>query len=83
MNIPKRDMNRDMPYWEPVKLDGKTAIRLVCPNGHAGFLDHNIDRFGHVTPSVDCPDDECDFHESGITLDAYNLGRFIMEARPG
>lgn len=83
MNIPKRNMHSDLPYWEPVKLDGKLAIRLACPNGHRGFLNHEIDRLGRVSPSIECPEGECGFHEGGATLDDYNLGRIIMEARPG
>lgn len=72
MNIRKRNYHRDLPYWEPVRLDDKQQVRLVCPNGHAGFLsDHNIDGQGRVTPSVECPDDRCTFHESGITLEGY------------
>ena len=71
-------MNRDLPYWEAVRLDDKREIRLVCPNGHAGFLDHNVDSQGRVTPSVECPDDSCAFHESGITLESYTLPPMTM-----
>lgn len=82
MNIQKGNMNRDLPFWEPVRLDDKLAVRLFCPSGNAGFLDHNVDGQGRVTPSVECPDDRCTFHESGITLEGYTLPPITMEDQP-
>ena len=71
MNIRARNSNRDLPYWYMARLDGKWVVRLVCPNGHAGFLDHDIDSSGRVSPSVECPDAACDFHESGVILEGW------------
>jgi len=38
-------------------------ILLTCFNGHTYRLDHEITVDGTVQPSVDCPEDGCDFHE--------------------
>ncbi len=46
---------------------------LKCGNGHIGSLsepDHMIDAAGIVVPSVVCPDDTCDWHET-VTLKGW------------
>ena len=47
-------------------------LTLKCGNGHIGSLsypDHAVDVTGVVTPSVVCPDDTCDWHETVRLLD--------------
>ncbi len=40
---------------------------VECPQCHNVFvLDHEVDRNGVITPSLDCP--LCPFHESGVML---------------
>jgi hypothetical protein len=43
---------------------GKTAV-LACPGcgRTASLLDHHIADDGKVSPSVDCPNQHCDFHK--------------------
>jgi hypothetical protein len=53
--------------WTTTTLDGETAPVIVCANGHAAFLNHDIDAAGKVTPSILCRtplDDgsECGWH---------------------
>jgi len=40
------------------------AIDVKCLYGHVSVLgnDFDIDDFGNVTPSVECPAEGCDFH---------------------
>lgn len=48
-------------YWD---VRDRTTQRMVkCPNGHIGVLDHDVDGQGNVTPSVQCPQEGCTFHE--------------------
>ena len=58
--------------WEFVVRDGKRTARIACPGcGLVATLDptdHQIDDFGNVTPSVDCPN--CEFHKT-VTLDKW------------
>lgn len=50
--------------YRPITFDGVTTAKLVCPEcGLVGDLDHDIDAQGIVTPSVDCPGEDCNFHE--------------------
>jgi hypothetical protein len=59
--------------WRPMfdaDANKKTAW-LTCPNGHIAQLDHEISSDGTVTPSVDCPVDDCDFHEF-VKLEGWN-----------
>jgi hypothetical protein len=66
----------DIPR-DPRRLDDGTApakahwwpwhgtAMLSCPNGHiASLRDHEIAVDGTVTPSVVCPWDGCNFHQS-------------------
>ena len=41
------------------------SAMVCCPGcGRIGsLLDHTIDPDGSVTPSLDCPFEQCDFHE--------------------
>ena len=54
----------EVPCWQPVKHhQGGIIPRVVCPNGHGGFIDaHTIDATGVVTPSVECPREGCGWH---------------------
>lgn len=50
------------------------VVWIICPQGHTGTLDHEIDDRGVVTPSVVCPEDGCGFHEH-IKLNGWRPGR--------
>lgn len=54
-------------------LDGATSAWalfgtqpiIACGNGHrAGIPDHEVAENGTVTPSLQCPEDGCDWHET-------------------
>ena len=47
-------------------------LTLKCGNGHIAslrYVDHIVDAAGVVTPSLRCPDDGCDWHETVRLLD--------------
>lgn len=46
--------------WKPSKLDGQPIVRVRCPKGHVGILDHSVAADGTVSPSVECQ--SCDWH---------------------
>lgn len=49
--------------WRVVKLDGVPYVRATCPGCDLeALLDHDIADDGTVSPSMDCPNDRCDFH---------------------
>lgn len=52
--------------WWPLWLtDGRLTATVICNNYHLGTLeDHAIAADGTVTPSLECPDDGCAFHEN-------------------
>ena len=57
--------------WERVTLDGVRSAAAYCVNGHFAVLSaHEIAPDGTVTPSVVCPEDECDWHEM-VRLDGW------------
>lgn len=47
-------------------------IAVACENGHIAFLhpDHFIADDGSITPSLGCPDEDCDWHVMG-RLEGY------------
>lgn len=52
-------------YWWRVGPN----VWVCCPEcGQAAGLDHEIADDGTVTPSLDCPNERCTFHESGVKL---------------
>ncbi len=60
--IPKKTQDQAPPWWQPV-IAGQKPVWIKCPNGHLGTLhDHEIAADGMVEPSVECPNDNCDFH---------------------
>ena len=62
--IPKRN-------WTIVKLDGEPAIHVICPGcGVNGLLNHVVHANGKVHPSLECPDDLCNFHDH-VILDGF------------
>ncbi len=67
MNIPRDpgDATAPGPWWRLViNKEGKKSAWLRCPNGHFGSLwDHQIAPDGKVSPSVQCPEKGCSFHE--------------------
>ncbi len=45
---------------------------VTCGNGHiAGIPDHKIDAHGTISPSLQCPEDGCDWHVSA-RLDGWD-----------
>ena len=52
--------------WRTVRHLGLAPEQeVMCSEGHVAFLDrdHAIAEDGTVTPSLDCPEDGCAFHE--------------------
>lgn len=56
---PRHNSLAPSPSW----WRSNDQVWMVCPNGHAGQLDHEIAPDGTVTPSVQCPEDGCSFHD--------------------
>jgi hypothetical protein len=53
------------------------AVRVVvcCPDcGEVAELDHEVSANGTVSPSLDCPNMRCKFHESGRLEDWVEKG---------
>ncbi len=56
--------------WTPIMSDGIWTARMTCSKGHmAGLGDHAIAEDGKVSPSVECPAEDCGFHESVRLVD--------------
>ena len=52
--------------WKPVYShdEGKIFPLFTCSNGHTGLLkEWEVTEEGIVSPSVDCTEDNCDFHD--------------------
>jgi hypothetical protein len=47
-------------------------VCFTCPNGHHGYLDHDIAPDGTVSLSVECMQERCTFHEN-IKLEGWDL----------
>jgi len=45
---------REPLTWAPDGEHRRSGAWVVCANGHAGLLDHEIDAAGVVTPSILC-----------------------------
>jgi len=69
------DPNVEKGVWKGWRhgLSNKVHILLSCPTcGFLGSLDdHEIAADGLITPSVDCPNESCAFHESGCRLEGW------------
>ena len=49
--------------WQRRRRDDGIVIKVTCPFcGIEYALDHEIAADGVVTPSLDCPTEDCDFH---------------------
>lgn len=66
-----RDFHQGLGYqwgsWRPVKRDGQRTVRFTCPGcGFDALLvdTHEIAPDGIVTPSLDCPNNGCGFHDN-------------------
>lgn len=56
---------RSIAEWKKV---GKSVL-VQCPGCRKQYrLDHDIDAQGVVTPSLECPDDGCRFHDFVILV---------------
>lgn len=65
-HLNKGDPNRSPGMWKRWQgPGGKVSAIISCPHcGGIGVLtDHHIDLAGGVTPSVQCPDKDCGWHE--------------------
>lgn len=54
--------------WAKSTLDGNPTAKVKCPGcGMIGtIINHSVGRNGVVSPSLDCPNDKCTFHENVI-----------------
>ncbi len=60
---------RSVSEWRKYDVKGRTFVLVVCPGCHVEYrLNHDIDEQGVVTPSLDCPDDICLFHDTVILV---------------
>lgn len=73
VNFRKNESRALVPYtWRTLLTEGKISASIVCKNTHYGILsDHEVDKHGIVTPSVVCPEEDCEFHEF-IVLEGWN-----------
>lgn len=62
------DVARNLKSGDPPKK----VVGMTCPKKHFATLDgHEIADDGIVTPSVQCPEPGCDFHEM-VVLEGWN-----------
>ena len=62
--------------WKHVTLDGKPAVRVNCPRCQQSFLlDHTIDMVGNISPSLDCPNEQCSFHDGAVLDNFIDYGK--------
>ncbi len=57
------------PLWWLWSMRGAWRVLFKCSNGHQGTLQHEIDAEGRVSPSCQCPEPGCSFHEHIRLLD--------------
>ncbi|KKN24891.1 hypothetical protein LCGC14_0890410 [marine sediment metagenome] len=56
--------------WKIVFSGGEENLRVSCPRcGRVFFLDHDVDHMGNVFPSLQCPDEECGYHDFAVLKD--------------
>lgn len=64
------------PYIHPTWWGAQTkkdAVYMTCPQGHTGSLaKHTIKLNGEVEPSVQCPEEGCEFH-AYVTLQHWEV----------
>ena len=61
------------PWWWRTETPGMTyrPVWMRCPYGHLGTLgDHAVADDGTITPSVQCPEPGCRWHET-VRLDDW------------
>ena len=66
LTVEKRHPDHAEPLtWNAVQFShGEKSATMLCSNGHALSLhNHKICENGEVTPSVVCPEADCDFHD--------------------
>lgn len=64
----------DDEHWSGAKkTDGKRTAIIVCPlcKKQVSLSGHTIKSDGHVSPSLVCPHNECNFHDY-IKLDNWS-----------
>lgn len=50
--------------WHAWFAGSLRRVEVECPKCEEKYvLDHNIDEQGNISPSLDCPTEDCDFHE--------------------
>jgi hypothetical protein len=67
-------------HWAPCSAQtmAKFKASMTCPNGHGLVLrNHRIAPDGAVSPSVVCPNPQCDFHEF-VRLEGWHYGGFVQ-----
>lgn len=73
VGIPRGDRPRRRGTWFPLIADDEKSATVCCPDcGLQGSLEmHTIHDDGRVSPSIDCPDPDCGFHE-WVQLEGWN-----------
>lgn len=60
---------KSIANWRKAAYTGGQYIFVVCPGcGSEYRLEHDISADGVVHPSVECPDGDCDFHDTVILV---------------
>lgn len=50
--------------WDSWFAGHDRRVQVECPKCEERYLlDHKIDDHGNISPSLDCPTEDCDFHE--------------------
>lgn len=73
MLVKKANARENPPLtWRPWNGPSGNLVMVMftCSEGHIGSLNHDIDRDGVVTPSVQCSEPGCTFHEN-IQLEGW------------
>lgn len=60
-----KSLSKEMGTWKPIKKDGRKSALVTCPKcGKCFSLNemHLVDADGTVSPSIICPNGDCNFH---------------------
>ena len=60
---------RSIGQWRCWNNNGTEYVFVTCPGcGSEYRLDHNVSVMGVISPSLECPSDECTFHDTAILM---------------
>ena len=60
---------RSIGQWRCAKIGQTEHVFVTCPGCQQEYrLDHDISEQGVINPSLDCPGDDCTFHDTAILV---------------